>query len=91
MQNMESIVEELRNNHKDELNQIEELKSQIFCKEREIDNLRHSLKYGVVTGGISPGFNHQYHGPGGTVASGNLKDDPKSKIENAEDEKFLLS
>ena len=58
MQNMESIVEELRNNHKDELNQIEELKSQIFCKEREIDTLRHSLKYGVVTGGISPGFNH---------------------------------
>ena len=87
---MEQIVDELRNDNKDYMGKIEELQSKIFGKEREIDTLRHQLKYGVITGGISPGFDHSYPGAGGTVASGNLKD-PKSKIELAAEEQILLS
>lgn len=59
----------------------------MFGKERDIDKLRHQLKHGVVSGGISLGFDHAYSGEGGSIATGNVV----SKIEKASLQQQLLS
>jgi len=53
-------------------------------KERTIDKLRHQLKHGVATKEISPTFDHNYPGIGGTIVSGSLQ--VKSKTELVENE-----
>jgi hypothetical protein len=77
---MESMLEEVRNDNKNYLSKIDELKSNIFGKDRDIDKLNHQIKYGVTTGGLSIGFEHQHAGAGGSIATGNIKD-TRSKIE----------
>lgn len=62
------------------MTKIEELQSTLFGKERQIDKLRHQLKHGVTTNGISPSFDHSYEGAGGTITTGALV----SKLELAE-------
>ena len=50
----------------------QELKTQLFDKERECDRLNHTLKHGksMIGVGISPTFDHSYAGPGGSIATG---------------------
>ena len=81
LENLEGIVQELRNDNRDYMDRIEELQATIFTKDRDIDKLRHQLKHGVVSGGISETFNHAYPGAGGSVSAASTAASRKSKIE----------
>ena len=79
------MVDEIRNENKQYKEKIEELQSQLFMRERDVDKLKHSLKHGVIAGGYSQSFDHRYPGPGGSIATGKL-----SKVEmNIEHQKML--
>lgn len=87
LDNMQKLVDDLREERQQNHTQIEELRTTLFQRERDLDKCRHQLKYGVVTGGISKSFNHNYSGHGGTISQGDLR----SKIEIATEDQALLS
>lgn len=62
LNNMQKMVDELREERVQNETHIEALKATLFLRERDLDKCRHQLKYGVVTGGISKGFDHSYAG-----------------------------
>lgn len=84
---MEKMLEEKRDENRLLTDRIEQLQATLFGKERDIDKMRHQLKHGVASGGISLGFDHSYAGEGGSIATGNMI----SKIEKASMQQQLLS
>lgn len=70
------MLDDIREENRQLKEKIEEVQSQMFLKERDNEKLRHSVKHGVLVGGISGTFDHRYPGPGGSIASGKL-----SKVE----------
>tara|TARA_B110000285_G_scaffold222900_1_gene277654 strand:+ start:534 stop:758 length:225 start_codon:yes stop_codon:yes gene_type:complete len=74
---MEQMLEECRADNRGFIEKIESLSAEMFGRDRTIDKMRHQLKHGVAANAISPTFDHQYAGSGGTIAGGTVQ----SKIE----------
>ena len=66
------MLEECRSDNRNYIEKIETLQTELFCKERTIDKMRHQLKHGVIANSISPTFDHDYSGQGGTIANGQV-------------------
>lgn len=47
------MLEECRKDNREFMTKIEDLQATLFGKDREIDKLKHSIKFGKVSGALS--------------------------------------